>query len=534
VKRSLFARGLAPAVLLSLGAARAADVDAPREELPPPPPPAARPMPLVDWAEASARVTPEPPAPGRVTLQVHGELALRAALASESRLRRADGSFGELGLAERYYYWLRVTPRVRFGADFEIVGQADVPRGSFDPSEPSDVEISDEPYAGDRILDVDPRWLYAEYRTRSARLRIGQQPFHHGMGVVENDGDHPPLFGDYYGGDRYERAELVISPAQTPWQFLVAFDLVYRDDAARLTDGDVALRGSLGMYYGDERARVSALGIFRHQRSDDAHSATREFSTMTLDSAGHYRALLRRANAEVFAEYEIAYRFGDESASRALGGIFDDDAGVSAFGAAIRLGAAFAGTSGGKRFGRWVPAVEWGYASGDASPGRGKNREFSFDPNHRVGLLVFDEVLRWKTARSAALLGAPPPGPATIASQGAVRGATYVNPTLIFRPRNELDLKAGLVLAQATEDVVDPSSSATGAKSNYDGGSSSARDLGVELDAGIEWRVSASPGLNLELGAQGGVFFPGRAFDTASGDRLDTQYIAVGRLGVQF
>jgi hypothetical protein len=110
-----------------------------------------------------------------------------------------------------------------------------------------------------------------------------------------------------------------------------------------------------------------------------------------------------------------------------------------------------------------------------------------------------------------------------------------VNPTLIFRPREELDLKAGVLLAQATEDVVDPSSFLTmGARNNYDGGASSARDLGVEIDAGIEWRVSAYRGLNLELGAQGGIFFPGHAFDSASGERLSTQYIGVGRLGVQF
>jgi hypothetical protein len=454
---------------------------------------------------------------------------------TDLRLRRSDGTFDELGLPERYYYWLRVTPRVAFGADFELVLQADVPRGSFDPSEPADVEVTDEPYADDRILGVDPRWLYAEYRASSARLRVGQQPFHYGMGLVENDGDHPPLFGDYYGGDRYERAEIVYRPPGTLWQLLLAGDLVYRDDAARLSDDDVALRGSLGMYYGGERALVSALGIFRHQRSEQDPGETGEFNTLTLDSAGHYRGELAGGGVQVFAEYEIAYRFGDRTASRALEGVVDDDVGIGGLGAALRLGAAFAATSHGKRFGRWVPSLEWGYASGDDSPGKGRDVEFAFDPNHRVGLLLFDEVLRWKSARAAELLGAPPPVPGTVASQGAVRGATYVNPTLIVRPREELDLKAGVLLAQATEDVVDPSSLLVmGARNNYDGGLSSARDLGVEIDAGFEWRVSAYRNLNLEIGGQGGVFFPGHAFDSASGARLGTQYIAVGRLGVQF
>ncbi len=303
-----------------------------------------------------------------------------------------------------------MTPRVAFSADFELVLQADVPRGSFDPTEPSDVEVGDEPYAEDRILDVDARWLYAEYRSSAARLRVGQQPFHYGMGIVENDGDHPPLFGDYYGGDRYERAEITYRPPGTLWQLLLAGDLVYRDDAARLSDDDVALRGSLGMYYGGGRALVSALGIFRHQRSEQGPAETREFNTVTLDSAGHYRSELPGAAVQVFAEYEVAYRFGDRTATRALEGVVGgDDIGIGGLGAALRLGAAFAATSDGKRFGRWVPALEWGYASGDDSPGRGRDTEFAFDPNHRIGLLLFDEVLRWKTARAAALLGDPPP-----------------------------------------------------------------------------------------------------------------------------
>ncbi len=75
-------------------------------------------------------------------------------------------------------------------------------------------------------------------------------------------------------------------------------------------------------------------------------------------------------------------------------------------GAALRLGAAFAGTSDGKRFGRWGPeALEWGYASGDDSPGEGRDTEFAFELHHRVGLLLFGEVLRWKTARAAELAG---------------------------------------------------------------------------------------------------------------------------------
>ena len=41
-------------------------------------------------------------------------------------------------------------------------------------------------------------------------------------------------------------------------------------------------------------------------------------------------------------------------------------------------------------YGDLVAQVELGYASGDADPYDGTQRRFVFDPNHKVGLLLFD------------------------------------------------------------------------------------------------------------------------------------------------
>ena len=69
---------------------------------------------------------------------------------------------------------------------------------------------------------------------------------------------------------------------------------------------------------------------------------------------------------------------------------------------------------------------------------------------------------------------------------------------------------------------------------NYRGGDRRRKDLGVELDAGIEARFPLDYDLKGVVGAQGGILFPGGAFENAAGDRLPPQWIAVGRLGLLF
>lgn len=192
-------------------------------------------------------------------------------------------------------------------------------------------------------------------------------------------------------------------------------------------------------------------------------------------------------------------------------------------------------------FGDVVGQVEVGYASGDANPYDDVDHRFTFNPNHRVGLLLFDEVLRFQTARSATALrdpvlsGRAVPGVNRLPSDGGVFGAEYVNPTVVVRPQQWLDVKGGVVIAQSTADVVDPYRLvAQGSYVNYRGGDPHRRDLGVELDGGIDTRTALDYGLVLTLGAQAGVLFPGGALANAAGERMNTPWIAIGRAGLLF
>ncbi|MEA2749880.1 MAG: hypothetical protein QOI41_4023, partial [Myxococcales bacterium] len=200
-------------------------------------------------------------------------------------------------------------------------------------------------------------------------------------------------------------------------------------------------------------------------------------------------------------------------------------------------------TTKGVPYGDLVAQVEVGYASGDADPYDGTQRRFTFEPNHKVGLILFDELIRWQTARSATaatdplLTNAtrPTPGVDLLPTNGGVSGAEYINPTFIFRPRHFFDLKGGMVIAQSTTEIVDPYRLATqGSYVNYRGGDRRKKDLGVEFDAGFEARFPLDYDLKGVIGGQAGLLLPGGAFENADGSRLPPQWIAIGRLGLLF
>jgi hypothetical protein len=193
------------------------------------------------------------------------------------------------------------------------------------------------------------------------------------------------------------------------------------------------------------------------------------------------------------------------------------------------------------RWGDVVAELEWGYASGDSDPSDGVSKRFTMDPNHNVGLVLFDQVMAWKTARAATIAQDPkivnraPPGLDFLPSRGGVFGATYLNPRVVVRPRPWLDLKAGALIAQTTADFVDPfHAAALGSFVNYDGGDPTRHDLGVELDAGFMTRIAFRQGTTIALGAEGGVLFPGHAFDNAAGRMLESQYLANLKVGVLY
>lgn len=495
-----------------------------------------------------ARVTPG--VKGEMRAQIHGEYQLRLTKMSDlPLLPTTSNPSTSLGQTTRLYHWLRVTPRLQFGDSFDLVAQFDFPRGMLAGQRTQAVTEAEEPLDERKWYRFMPRWLYVEKRASYGVWRIGQQGSYWGMGIVANDGDRPSLFGDYQTGDIVDRILFATRPfgASSPFVVAVAGDLVFRDEQASLVDGDRALQGVLSLSYDKGGNQLGVYGVYRNQRRnreavDALTPFTEKLDVFVVDVAGKFSTEIPGLNAYAFGQFEVATIFGETNIVRTVDQVRNDELEkVRSYGGAVRIGAVKVKGKGEDRYGQFVASLEWGYASGDSDPNDGTTRRFTFDPNHKVGLLLFDHVLAWKTARAATaasdpeLIARPMPGTHLLPSNGGIFGATYLYPTFIYRPHRSVDTKLGVVIAQSTADIVDPYQlNALGRVRNWEGGDASRHDLGIELDAGVEWRLALGYGLTLQLGAQGGVLFPGHAFDDANGNTMPNQYIAVGRAGLQY
>jgi hypothetical protein len=524
----------------------------------------------------TGRTPVKPAEEGLVRAQIHGEYQLRyTAMTSytltptASVINAHPGAYGDsLGQNNFVSHWLRVTPRLQISDKVEIVGQMDLVTGVVLGDVAHDTYPDYTPrddYNG--FSNVQPRWLYADWHSPIGLFRVGQQPAHWGMGIVANDGDHPSLFGDYRYGNIVEQILFATKPfgEKSPFVVAVMGNLVFRDNTALLTRGDHAWQGVLAAFYEEGPNMFGVYGVYRHQTRDrtsgsDLYPYSDRLNVGVIDLAGHFAAPIVTPGtpAYVFGAFEAATILGTTNAERtneqALTGTTTD---VRSYGGAASVGFVLGQhadhkyrrrqlhTKGARPelYGKFVSQLEIGYASGDADPNDGVEKRFTFDGNHRVGLILFDEVMRFATARSAAaaqdpLLAngqRPAPGVDLLPSQGGVFGAQYVNPTMVYRPCAWFDLKGGAVIATTTADLVDPYRLATqGAYVNYRGGDSKRHDLGVELDVGTEARIPLDFDMTLQLGAQGGVLFPGGALADAGGLTIKTPWLAMGRAGLQF
>lgn len=524
-----------------------------------------------------------------IRFNLHGEHQVRYQVQRTFPMEATASSIaGRPGLKEdstgqnqSVMHWLRLTPHFQVRDKVEIVGQLDLLTGQLFGETSHGVDADTTPRNDyDGFGNIQFRWLYAQALLPFGLVRIGQQPNHWGMGILANDGDHPSLFGDYRYGSISERILFATKPAGKDSDFYVALagDLVYRDNQARLTRGDHAIQGVLAAFYEKDQSRVGLFSTLRHQTTDKSsdspgsslYAYTDQIDAFAIDLHGRLVGKVAGDDAFVFGEAEAATILGstnelrtvDQAATgqktdlRSYGGAATvgvmhrswaksrySDAGNEA--SARAASAKYLGKEDprGISYGDLVAQVEVGYASGDADPYDGTERRFTFDPNHKVGLLLFDEMLRWQTARAATAAAdplltnaqRPTPGANLLPSNGGVFGAEYINPTVIVRPRHWLDIKGGMVIAQTTADLVDPYRLATkGSYVNYRGGDPKKKDLGLEFDAGFETRFPLDYDFLGQIGAQAGLLLPGTAFEDANGVRLPPQWLVQGRLGLQF
>jgi hypothetical protein len=176
----------------------------------------------------------------------------------------------------------------------------------------------------------------------------------------------------------------------------------------------------------------------------------------------------------------------------------------------------------------WTAYLELDFASGDRDPNPGTDlTQVYFAEDANVGLLMFERILAFESARSAASgvvllqrIGATTFPAERVDSEGSFTNAIAIFPQADFRPIDSLLLRGGVLAAWAPSGLVDPIESLKVRDGteieddlvNFNGGRPG-NFYGVELDGRIQWQYLDHFLFDLE----GAILFPGDAFHDENG-----------------
>ena len=375
------------------------------------------------------------------------------------------------------------------------------------------------------------RQLSIEARTPVAVVRAGHMTSKWGLGLVANDGNGTPDWGDHYLADVVERAVVATrplaraNPALAPLLIAAGGDLVFRDQTADLVKGDRAYQGIATIVWAPEGS-VSRAGVYGVRRSQVDRDGF-ELNAWILDAHGRLQTDLGAASLHL--EGEIVRVWGETDIVR---DIYQDTRTIDQMGAAFEIGAGIGSpvegqTSGARRF---EAVLQTGYASGDDRAQDGRLSAFKFDPEYNVGFILFEEVLAWQSAATARNVsdpdsfGRPAAGARFLPTEGSVTNARYLMPTVRIHPIAPVTVRAAVLLAQADrplDDAFQTNAQNGGVRHNALGSTTASRDLGMEIDLGARylWDRAKAPSVAADL--QLGRFIPGAAFEDASGEKMD-------------
>lgn len=420
---------------------------------------------------------------------------------------------------------IRINPELRVGP-FGLVVEADAATGASwgvpevareqDPDSPvRGLLIHQMPYP--RFAGLEPygvRKLYLEYAWKTGAFRVGQQTSQWGLGLLAHDGSRdaePGHFGQSFFGTLTYRALLLAHPFQTgPWRAVetaVAADLVVRDGQAEFVNGDRAFQAVLAVRYAPDPAHwVGVYGVYRNQRNQRVTDGAHATDAFVLDVAGRWEFLRREDRA-----FKVGFEFVGVGGSTTEGRTAN-----AATLALSQFGFAATATY---RVREFSVLLDTGYASGDRNSNDGRLESFRFDRDYKVGLVLFEQVLGYQSARGAArvadpaLGGTPPEATSHLATGGAVSQAWYLFPKVNFAVAEWFDVYGGPLFAFSTAPLNDPYESllAGGAARNSLGGAPGSF-LGTELDLGAQARFHPAPEVLISVTAEAGVLLPGDAF----------------------
>lgn len=429
---------------------------------------------------------------------------------------------------------IRWNPRLEIRKNFAIVGMLDLVNGRWAPSGSEDPIIDEiidrgKPPGRTTLPIADPRELYIEWRSSLGLLRLGQQAFTWGQGILANNGNYQDRFGDLrFGndgpGDIYERFLFGTKPFKyrPGWVkdlvIAVGADLVYRDERVQLVDGDLAGQALLVVRWQPENQPWNYLGgyaVYRNQKTasdNDVYPDDNDLEVGAFDIAGQATRWTKNG-LQLIGAFEGAFIVGRTTVAR-------DENGTHKV---LQGGAAARGYLGHDE--SWLLGFDAGYASGDPDPSDRFINNFTFDAGHTVGLVLFDQVNAWRLARTEMLAtdgdltGVPLNGTQFIPTRGGVSNAIYVHPKARYAVWERLEVWGGPLFAAAPVPIVDPYATRLngGVATNTVEGDGGRRYYGTEIDVGVRGRFDIR-NLWLQAGVQGGLLLPGPGLANRAGN----------------
>jgi hypothetical protein len=325
-----------------------------------------------------------------------------------------------------------------------------------------------------------------------ALWEVGLTTSNWGLGMVANDGSADPLFGNAEFGDRVLRARYTYMPFGGQRDFLLpvyltaALDQVVADDMAQIWEGQWANQAILSAYMG--RGSLFGTGLytaFRHQRELEAKRVTNAgiadwFFRLPIPVRKHSILVLGIEAASIFGRTDRSTSYN------ATDGLW-----ISSQGMAIESQLIFL------KSGQSLH-LRGGWASADQNPDDAWSKDFSFDRNYGVGMVLFDEFLGAIEGATYALLadpehsGSPPDGVEAITTEGAFRRGSYIQGAHTWKGKGVLKglrTKVGGMVARSNAPITQPfyTFRAGGQSTSHHNLATSGQLLGTELDWGLEY-----------------------------------------------
>lgn len=431
---------------------------------------------------------------------------------------------------------VRVTPEIHLGG-FGLVAEADAATGAIVGAPDVTADLA-ESVAGNEnwpttkaqiarrvpypfITPLELRKLYLEYKWGSGVFRVGQQTSNWGLGLLANDGGRDPEAGDFgqqqFGNLTY-RALLAARPlfakggAWRAFETAFAADLVVRDNFGEFVKGDRAFQGVIALRFAkNDQNHFGVYAVYRNQSNVNVTDGGKKTQVFVFDFAGKWEFMKRR-NRDFKLGWELVGITGTTTQARNTSA---DLLQVRQLGFAVKSA---------YRIRKTTIYLDGGFASGDQNASDDRVENFRFDRDYKVGLILFDQVMAYQTARAAArasdpnILGQPPEGADVLGTAGSVSGAWYLYPRVKVAVLDWFDLYGGPLFAFSTAKLTDPFNSNVGGGTslNYLNGTPGGY-LGTEIDLGAQLRFHPVKELLISVTGEGGLFLPGNAFSLPDG-----------------